>query len=151
MLPVRGPSIYRVRGVTNVSIPAATTLGPIRFRFPRAVFVTGVQLLVRSGNPADLAVLDLRISDETFQETISDGQGGVFSAPGVALASLRGWHPFRLQHPVAAGDEWIFRVENTRAAGAAVTPLLFLLFDEPRNVRRVGSTLDVYGGKGGTA
>lgn len=141
--------LYRVRGISGVSVASGTTLGPIAFRFPRDVFVDGVQLLVRSGNPAELAALEMRIQDETFSDIISDGQGTIFTAAGAMLASIRGWHPFKVQRPVAVGDSWLISITNNFAT--PVVPILGILFSEPTNTPRKGSSFGVYGGMGGTA
>lgn len=135
---LRGPAIYSLSSFQGVAVPAGGSVGPSAFRWPRDLFVTGLLLVPRSGDPADLANLQLRIQDATYQDLIGDGQGASFSADGAALhgiaIGLVAWPNFRrfeLQAPVAVGDEWMFTV--TSKAGAPITLAgLYAYFDEGR-------------------
>lgn len=138
MIPQLGPVIYVPRGFANAIVPAAGQIGPLEFRFPRAVFVTGLLVMPSTGATADQGALSIQIEDETFQQIIGDGQGQSFDAPALALSGLGpsglmsfagGWTWFALQRPVADGDLWNITVFNSSLAEIAVTALL--RFDEP--------------------
>jgi hypothetical protein len=141
VIPRCGPGVYSVSGVSYVAITGGGVLNRIRFRWPRDVFCTGVQLLPQSGNPVDNANLTLQIEDATFQNLFGDGQGASFSLPSLAMAGgpvpgagapQAGFRWFPLQQPIAKGDLWFVTVTNTRAPGEETTivPVLLFLFDE---------------------
>jgi hypothetical protein len=137
MVPKSGPLRFVVPGVA-VAIPGGGAVGPITFRFPRALFVTSLLLLARSGARGDAASLRLRVQDESFADVIADGFGTSFSAPALSLSGLTVLdpmfadlvvvRPFVLQRPVADGDTWRFTITNT--FGAPITPELLIGFDE---------------------
>lgn len=126
MPPKTGAILYVPAGISGVAVDGGATLGPVEFQFPESVFVTGVKLLTRSGLPADVAALALRIEDETAHDMFADGQGGSFFAPGAALGALtfRFW---ALQRPIQAGDVWRLSVQN-RGAGP-ITPIVIVVFE----------------------
>ncbi len=137
MLPLCGPQVFSVAGV-DAAIAAGATLGPIPFRFPRAVFVVGALLLPTSGVRADMASLRLRIQDESYAELLSDARGGV-DAPALAVSGttllagtfsdLMATRPFVLQRPVVSGDIWTVSVRNVGAVELRGELLFF--FEEP--------------------
>lgn len=132
--PRVGPVLFSVPAFDLVTIPAASEIGPTLFRFPRALFVTGVLLLPDSGLRTEAASLRVRIQDATFQDLISDGQGFTFDAPSLAMGGMGaefGLRPFAMQQPVAAGDEWFFTVSN-RSAADILSGALLIYFEEPR-------------------
>ena len=137
MTPKVGPTIYRVAAVSGKTLAAgASATG--KFRWPRDLFVTGLQAFTQSGDASDFAALEIRIQDETFQDMFTDGQGTTFTVPALGLgggpvwpsgANRSGIRTFPLQHSVMSGDEWIFTVSNTKEEGDLV-PLIFLHFAE---------------------
>lgn len=139
MLPRVGPFSYSVTGITDVSVGAGSSVGPITFRFPRAVFVTGLVMIPRSGARADLAALRLRVQDESFAELVSDGRGVKLETGMLGLAGLTVVGPafqelelvraFALQRPLQVHDTWHFTVSNV--GSGAVTPELHIQFEEP--------------------
>jgi hypothetical protein len=137
VLPRVGPQLFSVREFDAVTIGAGLAVGASSFRWPRDLFVTGISWLPETGDPAELANLRVRISDETFQEVFADGQGFTFDVPGVLLGGIAAqveYHGFRrwpLQRPVAAGDQWFFTMTNTSAADIDVAGL-YLFIEEPR-------------------
>ncbi len=138
-VPKVGPSLFSVRDFANVSIPAGGSVVTPQpgFRWPRALFCTGLLVIPQSGSPADAAALSVRIQTETFTDLVTDGQGASFFAPAAAMSGIGNdlgfgrpmFRPFALQRPVLDGDLWTLTVAN--AAGAPIiTAGLFLLFDE---------------------
>lgn len=140
MIPRVGPAIFSVTGVSGVPLVNGTALSRVRFRWPRDLFCTGVMLFAQSGAVADDAGLTLQIEDATFQNLLTDGQGGTFSAPALALhggagpgagAPRSGYRPWSFQQPIAKGDLWFFTVASSNASGEhTVIPWLVLYFDE---------------------
>jgi hypothetical protein len=126
MQPSFGPVSYTVGGITDVAIGAGLTLGPIRFRFPRAVFVSSIIMHERTGDPARLARLRLRIQDETSQDIITDGRskntvrGATINAltclDGPFASGLVKLRAFPIQRPVLDGDQWFISVTNDDVA-----------------------------------
>lgn len=130
------PFAYVVDGLSGESIAAGGSLGPIKFAFPDARFVTGLLVLPRSGDPADLASLSLEITDETGDQFFAF-RGGDVDAPALALFGglpLEFWpgfpqiQPLGLQRPVMAHDVWRFTITNN--AAAPVTPVVILLSED---------------------
>lgn len=139
MQPQVGPVRFRVVDV-ETSLAVGASVGPVRFRWPRPLFVTSLLLLPRSGARADMAALQLAIEDETQQQIVSSGDGSTIQAPGLALsgqtplngplvAGLNLGRPFTLQRPVNTGDLWLITVRNVGGAGA-ITPELFFDFED---------------------
>lgn len=136
MLPLSGPLLYTVPGVSGVSIGAGVTLGPISFKWPSARFVTGISVCTRGGTAAELATLALSVIDEDQDALIVEGGLVGGSAPLLAFGGLplEFWpfpfvQPIPLQRPVAAGDVWRFSLTNDGAA--PVVPTLLLHFGKP--------------------
>lgn len=138
MQPKLGPVCFRVTDADS-EIAAGSSLGPIRFRFPRALFVTSVLLLPRSGVRADMAALRLSIEDETQQQIFSSGDGTTNETTALSLMGLRPINgpfvadlliarPFALQRPVNTGDLWLVTIQNTGAA--PITPELIFGFED---------------------
>jgi hypothetical protein len=125
MQPRVGPVLFSVRGISGVAVPNGSEVGPITFQFPRALFVTGLLLLPRSGSQADLAKLQLRIQDELQADMISDGSV-LFEFGGLAMHG-RCFRPYPLQRPVLDGDEWRFTVGNDGAAPITVATLAIIV------------------------
>lgn len=139
----RGPSIYSVPGVSGVSIPAAGgVLGPITFVWPRALFVTSLLVATRGATRQELAALSLSILDETQQEIFFNGKGGAYADRSSSCMSLVGTlvlppqfdalvllRPFKLQRPVAAGDNWLFTLTNSHPTDVII-PELTISFEE---------------------
>ncbi len=143
------PALYAVRGSQGLVVPIALAAGspsqaaPLRFQFPRACFVAGLLAfgLPDAGMPvpeAQSAALALAIVDETAHPIISDSRGSLIGtglAPvAVSLLTLSGrsFRPFALQRPVAAGDQWIFTVQNSDAAHATTLAGIFLYIEDAR-------------------
>lgn len=135
-----GPSSFSVRGLTDVAIPNGTSVGPIAFRFPRALFVTGLVISTANGLASEVAALEVRIQDETFQDIITTGWteqhetgcAGLSAMQmlpnGPIAAALAVVRPYPLQRPVNVGDEWFITIGNRYAT--PVTPELHFLFDD---------------------
>lgn len=139
MIPRVGPAIFSVSGVSGVTLTSAAPLVRVRFRWPRDLFCTGILSFAQSGEPADDAGLTVQIEDATFQNLITDGQGGTFAAPSLALhggpnypgAPRAGYRAFAMQQPIAKGDLWFFTVAAATATeDNPVVPWLVLYFDE---------------------
>ena len=137
MIPKAGPALYLHSSVSYVSIAAGASLQRKPFRWPRDIFCTGIWLAAQSGDPVDNANLTLQLEDATFQNLFSDGQGGTFALPSLALvggpvpgagAPQAGFRFFPMQAPIAKGDIWLATVANTKAVGAIV-PVLLYAFD----------------------
>lgn len=128
MTPIRGPVLFSVPGFANLLIGVGGTSGAIAFRWPRALFVTGVLWFPQTADQAHGSTLNLRIQDETFQDVISDGQGAVFAIPGDA-ANGQGFRYFALQRPVLDGDTWMLTVTNTGAVERTLSGLFFTFED----------------------
>lgn len=150
MLPQRGPMLYSVQGAQGLAVAAAVGAVPgtsavLRFRWPRALFCTGVALIARTGLASDLSTLALRIQDESFQDVIADGRGAVtipigvlggpqgMGGPGVLVTPGNAW--LALQRPVTDGDLWFFTITNA-SAGILTVAALLLRFEE--GLRRAG-------------
>lgn len=143
--PRFGPSSYSALGITDVSIPPTSILGPVAFRFPKPVFVTGFAFHAR--DPEQTRFLQLRIEDETFTQilvhyglgAVAEGGQPVQNAVGVQALSglvtmgpgfsdLVRIRPFVLQRPVAALDHWYISVVNGDDNPAI--PELHFMFDQ---------------------
>lgn len=140
MIPRYGPSVWKVLGLSDVSVAAAGgILGPITFQMPRSVFLTSILLLPTSGLRANMAKLKLRVQDECFEDLISTSDGGheatllslcgttPIAAPMFDTLVLK--RPFELQRPVRSGDCWLFTLTNNDAAAPLAVEAL-LLFEE---------------------
>lgn len=134
-IPKVGPMTYSVLGINGIALAPGASSPVVDFRWPRAVFVTAFLLVPQSGDPADAAGLELSIIDESMNHMFSDGQGGGFFTPALALHGFAS-KPFDLQRPVVDGDHWFIQVRNTRGEGHAITPFVTLFFDEPFLGRR---------------
>lgn len=150
---LRDPEIFVVPGTVGLVCLKATGSGanprpttPIAFRFPRALFVEGVLVLPRrnvawASLENQMASLALSITDETTHPIMSDGRAttkGTFRAPVAApLLGLhgRGFHPFKLQRPVAASDAWVFSVQNADSVDDQTLAGIFLYFSDPEAPR----------------
>lgn len=140
MQPAVGPVRFRVRGV-EAPIFTGSVLGPVEFRWPRALFVTSLLLLPKSGARPDLAQLSIEIEDETQQQIVSSGNGQNQAAAALALngqtpigpmlTDLVLARPFAIQRPVNTGDKWYITIRNA-AGGIAltVTPELYFDFED---------------------
>ncbi len=128
-IPKVGPALYSVRGLENLAIGNGVTVGPIAFQFPRAVFVTGLQLVPLSGSQADAAKLALRVVDELQSDFFFDGLGQNFTFPALAMGGLSAPRVFPFQRPVAGGDRWNFYVTNNHS-GALTVASLGIAFNE---------------------
>jgi hypothetical protein len=133
-----GPVSFSVFGITDVPIPAASSLGPIAMRWPRAVFVTDLTLLATA--PDLSRFLSIRIQDETFQDILiqgGDGQGNDMAADTAnRLIVLEPQLPdfvrvrrFPLQRPVLDHDTWWITVTNSNAADPVTPELHFGIAD----------------------
>jgi hypothetical protein len=138
VIPKAGPALYLHSSVSYVSIAGGTSLQRKPFRWPRDVFCTGIWFGAQSGSPFDNANLTLQLEDATFQNLFSDGQGGTFALPSLALiggptpgagAPQAGFRWFPMQAPIAKGDIWLATVANTKVEEATV-PILIYAFDE---------------------
>lgn len=137
MQPTKGPVRYKVSEIEQ-SIAAGSSLGPIKFRWPRAVFVTSLLLLPRSGLSVDMAGLRLTIEDETQQQIFASGDGSANYGAALGdtglvtlaplMTTLVKAAPFALQRPVNVGDLWLVTIANVGVN--AVTPELLFSFDE---------------------
>jgi hypothetical protein len=145
MIPRRqGPIIITVPGVSGVSVPAVTTNATVKYRWPQRYRLAAWTLLPRSGAPADLGFLSIRMQDAGGDELVTDGQGflpGSAFLPALGVAGFQpsilkfgagtvgAWTPRwqNLEVAVKAGDQWIFQVASSKPAGAIVPDLLFLL------------------------
>jgi hypothetical protein len=141
--PTRGPTLYKVPGSDGLVLAVAPALGSpsvsatLVWRFPKPVFCDGFFLALRPGAVAaatQAARTSLVIVDETNQPIVSDSRGtlrGVTNAPVAApLLSMfgRGAHPFPIQRPVAAQDQWFVSFQNEDPANVVTLAGLFLLF-----------------------
>jgi hypothetical protein len=129
MIPKCGPALFSPREFAWAVVPGGGDLGPITFRFPRNLFVTGLMVLTGDGSVVDLAHLFIRIQDETFQDVITDGQGTTLEAGLLALRGIQG-KPFPLQRPLMSGDLWLITLSNLSPNDIRISGL-FLFFDEP--------------------
>lgn len=134
------PLLYSILGISGVDVPAGGSIGPIRFQFPVARFVTGLLFVPLSGAPVDLGALSLTVTDEDGDSLFGDGYGGGSSAGALALcgglllttmttAPFPNIQPFPLQRPVAGGDVWRFTLANR--SGAPIACDLYLLPGAP--------------------
>jgi hypothetical protein len=133
--PPFGPALMTARNLAGVAIPAAVgttpgSFGPVTYRWPMAVFCTGILLLPLSGDPGDTSKLSLRFQDETAYDVFSTGYGTNYFMPGTSMSGNSLSHYFALQRPVIAGDEWIFTVQN-RKAGVINLAGVFFTFMRP--------------------
>jgi hypothetical protein len=139
VVPKLGPSLFSVRTFANASIPSVgSVVTPTPgFRWPRALFCTGLLLVPQSGSPADAAALSVRLQDETFADIITDGFGTTLRIDGCAMSGIADslgfgrpmFRPFAFQRPVLDGDTWTISVFNASGAPIVVAGL-HLLFDE---------------------
>lgn len=130
-IPKIGPATYSVFGINGIPLAPGAASPQIDFRWPRAVFVTAFLVSTGSGADADASHLEIEIVDETQQHMFSDGQGGGFFVPALALHG-KAVKPFDLQRPVVDGDHWFIRVRNTFPGEINfITPFVTLFFDEP--------------------
>jgi hypothetical protein len=144
--PRVGPVLFIVEALRVPLAPTTSIVagGPVAtsprppFRWPRDLFVSAASLFSSDGDPTKAAALTLRIQDETFQDVFTDGQGGTFAVPGLALiggplpgagAPQGGIKPFSLQRPVARGDQWTITITNTDTV-RTITPILLFRFEE---------------------
>lgn len=143
--PDYGPKLWRVPGTDGLVLAAAPAVGspsvsaPITWRFPKAVFVCGVLVLLRprssAAMPGEMAQVSLRIIDESNQPIINDTRGtirGTQNAPVAApLLALhgKGFHPHALQRAVASQDQWHFVFENEDTAHTEILSGVFLYFE----------------------
>lgn len=144
----RGASIWTVPGSNGLVCPVAAAAGSptsstqLAFRFPRAVFLTGLLALPQPNVAfatlqAQCAQLSLHVVDEVNQPLVSDSRGtlqGTTLAPVAAPFLLlfgRAFHPFKLQRPLAASDRWLFTIQNADPVNAQTLAGLFLYFSEP--------------------
>lgn len=133
MQPVVGPIAFRVEEASR-EILAGASLGPIRFRWPRDLFVTGMTLITRGGSRAEMAGLNVSIVDETQQEIFlsGDNSSNYANAQGAAglltltptFEDLIKVQPLALQRPVATGDQWFITIQNL-GAGTVIPELVF--------------------------
>jgi hypothetical protein len=136
LFPKKGPVSFTVTAV-DAAIGAGLSVGPVAFRWPRPLFVTGVILLPTSGRHEDMASLRLRIQDESSQDMISDGAGG-HKVSALELCGLRPLpsvfgglmisRPYALQRPVNTGDQWWITIDNR--AAVSLRPELIFTFDD---------------------
>lgn len=133
---MRSPFVYTVDGVNGVAIGAGASLGPIKFRWPEAQFVTGLSLITHGGTATELAALTLAITDEDNDPMVlTNGVAGAMSGLAFGGIALEQWptlplvRTLDLQRPVAAGDVWRFVLENS--SGAPITAELLLSFRSP--------------------
>lgn len=135
--PRIGPIAFKV-GALSQSIAAGSSLGPVLFRWPRPLFVTGMVLVPRSGDRADMAGLRINIVDETQQQIFLSGDNSnnymnALGATGLVtldptFEDLIKVGPLALQRPVAAGDQWFITIQN--GGSNAVIPELSFCFEE---------------------
>lgn len=139
MQPKVGPVRFRVTEV-ETSIGVGASVGPVRFRWPRPLFVVSMLLLPRSGSRVDMAALRIAIEDETQQQIISSGDGSTNEAGALGLTGLNPINgpmfsnlvlgrPFALQRPVNTGDLWLITIRNVDGAGAITPELVFDIED----------------------
>ena len=146
-LPTFGPCVYSVRAAQNLVLPVAPgadspfVSADLPFLFPVAKFVTSILVVPRSGGalaPAAIAgQLALGIVDETNNPIVFDGRGtlqGTTLAPVaadcLALSGLQ-FRRFPMQRPVAAGDQWIFSLQNRDTVNAITVAGIFIYFEDP--------------------
>jgi len=127
-LPGAGPILLTVPGVSDVTIPANTVGAEIFFRWPGPYVWSGIWLgdeLVAT--PAAVAKLRLRMVDDSRNELMIDGRGGLDTAGALSLCGrVPRWQPFR--RVMRSGQKWLFQVENRNAFD--VRPLLYLRLEE---------------------
>jgi len=126
-VPKVGPMVYTIEPFVGLSLGTGVTSAPALFKFPRAVFVTG--LLLVPNDPSTLGQWSISIQDETSAWLITDGQGGTHEAAAGALFGLSHCRKFPLQRPVMNQDQWSITVTNN-STGTLSLAGLFLYFDE---------------------
>jgi hypothetical protein len=120
------PLLYSPRNVSGVALAPGASLSEL-FQFRGSVFVAGLWIATRDGDPASLAALRLGIVDDDLDQVIADGIGGI-TAPALAIVG-RSFRAFPLQRPARAGSRWLFTLTNQGLA--SVTPDLLLTIEAP--------------------
>lgn len=128
----RWPVIWMPRGVSGVSVPAATTTDAIPFRIPETRRVVGLQFFPQSGLSADAAAIELRIQDEEADDLVFDTVGtqatiGSFTVPALLLTGLELGRAFALDRVVEVGRIWTFTIRNR--GGGAIVPIVGLIHE----------------------